>query len=251
MKSPPTSAFIMIQTKRSFQLLVVPLNPPSKLGKSDQLLRRSVRRHRGQPKFSRFGFAFWPFGNQPFEIPRFVPVLIPMSRSNSQKEKPGSHLSAGSFSPANVLPQVLRCVLCQVQNRCRLSTGTTPDSRWRTAFPRPLLGRKRFHARRPYCGFAADSNNIGNLTFRQRISESSDIAISCIRQHGCRRQLIGAHTVNHIQCNLPLGLKFNRLGHTCGSSPFWSPLPRLQADTIDTPPARSRLHWQCERLTAT
>ena len=160
MKSPPTSTLVMIQTKRSLQFLIVPLNAPSNLRQSDQWLWRNVGRHRGQPEFSGLFFAFRPFGNQPFKIARLVPVFIPMSWSNSQKEKPRSHLPPRSFSPTHVFPKSLGGVLSQVHDGGRLATRTAPNSRRRAPLPRPLLGRKRLLARRPYSSFFSDPDNI-------------------------------------------------------------------------------------------
>src|SRR6266536_567020 len=216
----PASPLVMIQSKRSLQLLVVSLDPPAQFRKPNELLHLGIGRHRRQPELRGPRFTVRPFGNQPFDLPRLVQVHIPVSRANPQPEKSRSHLTACSFSPADIAPHPRGSMSCNFQNWSRLPLRTASDSRWWAACSRFTLRRQWFHTRRPNRGFLTYSDHVWNLSLGQCIPERSDNAISCIGQDRRRGQSFCTQAVDHVQRDLPFGLELEILRHSCRKTSF-------------------------------
>ncbi len=65
MKASPTSPFIATKPQFLFQVLIVPLDAPTHMHLSHQVVQRDVVRQRRQVIFERIGVAHRPFDQQP------------------------------------------------------------------------------------------------------------------------------------------------------------------------------------------
>ena len=83
MKTPPTSSFIMTQTKFLLQLLVIPLDDPAVLSHAHQVLEFGFCRERGEPVLGRFRFFAGPLDQQPLLGIGLTAFEIAVNRTNA------------------------------------------------------------------------------------------------------------------------------------------------------------------------
>lgn len=76
MKATPVTPLIVTQAELGLQLLIIPLDPPARLGMAHQFLEGELLRQGGQPIMSGLGLCLRPFDQQPLLGAR----LVAMSR---------------------------------------------------------------------------------------------------------------------------------------------------------------------------
>ena len=79
MKAAPTSSFIMAEAELLLELLVVPLDPPAQLGKSNEALERGIGGKVGKPELGRLDLAFGPLDQEPEFGPGRRAIVVPVS----------------------------------------------------------------------------------------------------------------------------------------------------------------------------
>src|SRR3982751_2298049 len=140
MEAAPAASLVVPAAELLFQLLVIALDEPEKLGESDQAIDRGGRREGGQPVFGGLGIALRPFDQQPFLVPRLGPPLVTMGGPHPNPGEARDQRARTSLAPGNRLPafrrqaerkrlDANRTVLGVVAHQLRATAATRPRQR--------------------------------------------------------------------------------------------------------------------------
>src|SRR5439155_14899735 len=82
MEAAPVAALEVAKTKLLFELLVIALDPPARLGHLHKTLERRAPGQVGEPVFRGFALSFGPLDQQPFFRPGLRALGIAMRRTH-------------------------------------------------------------------------------------------------------------------------------------------------------------------------
>src|SRR5205807_9467427 len=97
----PSPSVKLSQPDLLLEFLIVAFDPPSQLGKVDELTERDVFRKRRQPIFDRLFLAIGPFNQQPLLRPTVGEPVIPMRDTHAHTGKSRGQLLARGFPPCD------------------------------------------------------------------------------------------------------------------------------------------------------
>src|ERR1700749_298210 len=149
MKPAPVAALVMAEAELLLELLVIPLDPPARLGTPQEALQRRAPGQIGEPVPGWLSFAVWPLDQQPLLRPRLRALRIAMGRADPHGRKARGQLALGSRAPGDAAPSAggqMHC-LCLERRRLMRRIAPQPDG-WASA-ARPGGGRPR-----PVAGWA-------------------------------------------------------------------------------------------------
>src|SRR5690348_18048739 len=87
MEAAPVAALEVAKAKFLLELLVIPLDPPARLGDPHETLERGAPREVGEPVLGRLGVAVGPLDQQPFLRPGLAALGVAMRRAHPRGGK--------------------------------------------------------------------------------------------------------------------------------------------------------------------
>src|ERR1700760_5083130 len=87
MKPAPVAALVVAKAELLLELLVIPLDPPARLGNPHEALQRRAPGQIGEPVLGWLSFAVWPLDQQPLLRPRLRALRIAMGRADPHGRK--------------------------------------------------------------------------------------------------------------------------------------------------------------------
>lgn len=115
MKSSPATALEMVEAKLAFELQIVVLDPPARLGGGDELLEGAVLRQRREPVMGRLDLALGPLDEQPLLCAG--PITVRSAHPHAGEARaPGK---GSAFPPRDLTKALRREALSQFQYRKR------------------------------------------------------------------------------------------------------------------------------------
>src|SRR3954470_23201495 len=99
MKAAPGAALVVAKAKLLLELLIVPLDPPARLGNLDQALERGASGQVGEPVFRWLSVRRRPLDQQPLFGPGFGALGVPMGRTHPYGREARGQLALGSLAP--------------------------------------------------------------------------------------------------------------------------------------------------------
>src|SRR6201993_4603422 len=87
MKPAPVAALVMAEAELLLELLVIPLDPPARLGNPHEALQRRAPGQIGEPVPGWLRFAVWALEQQPLLRPRLRALRIAMGRADPHGRK--------------------------------------------------------------------------------------------------------------------------------------------------------------------
>src|SRR5689334_4930184 len=103
-EAAPVAALVVVQSDLLFQLLVVALDQPARLGGADQLRQLGRRPQVGEPAPGRLGLASGPLDQQPFLRPGLAALGVAVRRTDPQGGEARREITPAAFAPADAVP---------------------------------------------------------------------------------------------------------------------------------------------------
>src|ERR1700683_5702254 len=139
----PASAFVMAEADLLLELLIVPLDAPSKLGAFDEVGERGVFRQGREPIFGRLVLPLRPLDQEPFFWPRRRAPVITMRWPDTHGREARAERRICPLAPSDSVPSARRQGLRQRLGRERLLLGGAAGGGGRASAGAPFLGRQR------------------------------------------------------------------------------------------------------------
>lgn len=109
-EAAPATALVVAEADLLLEVLLVALDPPSRLGDMDEVLKRGARGQGGQPVCCGFRLALQPLDQQPLLRPGLGARLIAMRRADLQGGKAQGQRDLAALAPRYRAPGVRRLV---------------------------------------------------------------------------------------------------------------------------------------------
>src|SRR5690242_21130890 len=106
-KAAPATPLVVAEADLLFELLVVALDKPARLGGVGQPLERGRGWQVGEPVFGGLGLALGPLDQQPLLWPGLGAPGVAVRRSDPQDSKAGGQQRLAAFTPAHRAPGAL------------------------------------------------------------------------------------------------------------------------------------------------
>src|SRR4051812_20280418 len=149
MEAAPVAALVVAKTKLLFELLVVPLDPPARLGHLNEALERGAPREVGEPVLGWLGISLRPLDQHPLFGPGFGALGVTMRRAHPHGGETRGELPPGSLPSGERAPVLRRQAERQRLERHRLVLRIAPQLGRAPATARPGQRRPRSGAGRP------------------------------------------------------------------------------------------------------
>ena len=128
MKPAPVAALVMAKAELLLELLVIPLDPPARLGNPHEALERGAPGQVGEPILGWLSRAVRPLDQQPLLRPRLTALGIAMGRADPHGGKARGQLALGSRAPGEAAPTAGRQTTGQCFERHRPMLGIAAQS---------------------------------------------------------------------------------------------------------------------------
>src|SRR6201995_1294580 len=99
MKPAPVAALVVAKAEPLLELLVIPFDPPARLGNPHEALQRRAPGQIGEPVLGWLSLAVRPLDQQPLLRPRLSALRIAMGRADPHGRKARGQLALGSRAP--------------------------------------------------------------------------------------------------------------------------------------------------------
>src|SRR5690349_11086909 len=152
MEAAPVAALEVAKAKLLLELLIVPLDPPARLGDPHETLERGAPREVGEPVLGRLGISLRPLDQQPLFGPGFGALGVAMRRGHPHGGETRGQLTPGSLAPSDLAPVLCRQAERQRLERHRLVLRIAPQLGRAPATARPGKRRQWPGAGRPDAG---------------------------------------------------------------------------------------------------
>src|SRR3954466_7769928 len=116
-EAAPAAALVVVQSDLLFELLVVALDDPARLGGADQLRQLGRRRQVGEPVPGRLSLALGPLDQQPFLRPGLTALGVAVRRTDPQGGEARREITSAALAPADAAPG--RAGQAERQRLCR------------------------------------------------------------------------------------------------------------------------------------
>src|SRR4051812_34164734 len=103
-KAAPVAALVVAKTKLLLELLIVPLDPPARLGHLHEALERAAPGQVGEPVPGWLGVSFGPLDQQPFFRPGLRALGIAMRRTHPHGREARRQRALAALTPGDVAP---------------------------------------------------------------------------------------------------------------------------------------------------
>src|ERR1700760_4186798 len=190
MKPAPVAALVMAEAELLLELLVIPLDPPARLGNPHEALPRRAPGQIGEPGLGWLRFAVWPLDQQPLLRPRLRALRIAMCRADPHGRKARGQLALGSRAPGEAAPSAGGQMHCQCLERHLLMRRIAPQPDGWASAATPGGWRQRPVAGWPDAGARTHAEHIAQAQVGDADAERGLIAISRITQDDPHRHAI-------------------------------------------------------------
>src|SRR6201991_1799985 len=190
MKPAPVAALVMAKAELLLELLVIPLDPPARLGNPHEALPRRALGQIGEPVLGWLRFAVWPLDQQPLLRPRLRALRIAMDRADPHGRKARGQLALGSRAPGEAAPSTGGQTTGQCLERHRPMLGIAAQSSSWASATGPRGWRQRPVAGWPDAGARPHAKHVAQAERGDADAERGLIAISRITQDGPHRHAI-------------------------------------------------------------
>src|SRR5689334_8536163 len=160
MKAAPVAALVVAKTELLLEVLIVPLDPPARLGELDQALARGALGQVGEPVFRRLRVPRRPLDQQPLFGPGFAALGVAMSGAHPHGRKARAQFAVRALPPGHAVPVLRRQAERQRLERHRLVLCIAPQPGRAPATARPWGRRQWSGARRPDAGAGAHAKHV-------------------------------------------------------------------------------------------
>src|ERR1700758_645526 len=143
MKTAPVAALVVAEAELLLELLVIPLDPPARLGHPHEALERGAPGQVGEPVLGWLSRAVRPLDQQPLLWPRLRALPIAMGRADPHGRKARTQLALGSRAPGEAAPSAGGQMHCQCLERHRLMRRIAPQPDGWASAARPGGWRQR------------------------------------------------------------------------------------------------------------
>src|SRR4051812_34297642 len=120
MEAAPVAALVVAKAELLLEFLIVPLDPPARLGDLDQALERGAPGQVGDPVLGRLGVPRRPLDQQPLFGPGFGALCIAMRRAHPHGREARGQLALSALAPGDGAPVLRRQAERQRLERHRL-----------------------------------------------------------------------------------------------------------------------------------
>jgi len=120
MKPAPVAALVVAEAELLLELLVIPLDPPARLGNPHAARPRRAPGQIGEPVRGWLCFAIWPRDQPPLLQPRLRALRIAMGRADPHGRKARGQRALGCRAPGEAAPSAGGQMHCQCLERHRL-----------------------------------------------------------------------------------------------------------------------------------
>src|SRR5689334_20943660 len=127
MKAAPVAALVVAKTELLLEVLIVPLDPPARLGDLDQALERGALGQVGEPVFRRLRVPRRPLDQQPLFRPGFRTLCVAMGWTHPHRGEARGQLALAALTPGDRAPVLRRQAERQRLERHRLVLRITPQ----------------------------------------------------------------------------------------------------------------------------
>src|SRR6201995_831123 len=160
MKPAPVGALVMAEAELLLELLVIPLDPPARLGNPHEALQRRAPGQIGEPVFGWLSFAVWPLDQPPLLWPRLRALRIAMGRADPHGRKARGQLALGCRAPGEAAPSAGGQMHGQCREGHRPMLGSAAQSGGWASATGPGSRRQRPGARRPGAGARTHAKHV-------------------------------------------------------------------------------------------
>src|SRR5690349_21871206 len=101
MEAAPVAALEVAKAKLLLELLIVPLDPPARLGDPHEALERGAPREVGEPVLGRLGVAVGPLDQQPLLRPGFRALCVAMRRAHPHGREARAQVAVRALAPGD------------------------------------------------------------------------------------------------------------------------------------------------------
>ena len=207
MEATPSTPLVVSQAEVLFEVLIVPFDPPTQLGRLDQVFDRGLGWHGRKPILGRLGRIFRPFDHQPLLWPWFGSIIVSGSRSQTYGGKAGREIHVGAFAPLHGVPCVGVELLGESFHRHRLFVGAAPNQGGWSPLAAPRLRRQWPLSGRPDTERRLHPDDIGEPEGRQAGPEAAVRTIARICQDRPGRDASSLRRRDLVESDLRLGLE--------------------------------------------
>src|SRR6201995_5041415 len=190
MKPAPVAALVMAKAELLLELLVIPLDPPARLGNPHEALERGAPGQIGEPVLGRLSPAVLPLDQQPLLWPGLGALGVMVRRADPHRRKARGQRALGSRAPGEAAPSAGGQMHCQALERHWPMLGIAAQSGGWASATGPGRRRQRLVGGWPDAGARPHAEHIAQAQRGDADAESGLIAIGRITQDGPHRHAI-------------------------------------------------------------
>src|SRR6201994_3571696 len=190
MKNPPVSALVVAEAELLLELLVIPLDPPARLGHPHEALERGAPGQVGEPVLGWLSLAVRPLDQQPLLWPGLGALGVMVRRADPHRCKARGQRALGSRAPSEAAPSAGGQTTGQCLERHRPMLGIAAQSGGWGAATGPGSRRQRPVAGWPDAGARTRAKHVAQAQRGDADAERGLIAISRITQDDPPRHAI-------------------------------------------------------------
>src|SRR6201994_2166056 len=190
MKPAPVAALVVAEAELLLELLVIPLDPPARLGHPHEALERGAPGQVGEPVLGWLSRAVRPLDQQPLLWPGLGALGVMVRRADPHRRKARGQRALGSRAPGEAAPSAGGQMHCQALERHRPMLGIAAQSSSWASATGPRGWRQRPVAGWPDAGARPHAKHVAQAERGDADAERGLIAISRITQDGPHRHAI-------------------------------------------------------------
>src|ERR1700753_757232 len=190
MKPAPVAALVVAEAELLLELLVIPLDPPARLGHPHEALERGAPGQVGEPVLGWLSLAVRPLDQQPLLWPGLGALGVMVRRADPHRCKARGQRALGSRAPSEAAPSAGGQTTGQCLERHRPMLGIAAQSGGWASATGPRGWRQRPVAGWPDAGAQPHAKHIAQTQLGDADAERGLIAIGRITQDDPHRHAI-------------------------------------------------------------
>src|SRR3954452_17531265 len=159
-EAAPVAAIVVAKAKLLLEFMIVPLDPPARLGNPHETLERGAPREVGEPVLGRLGVSRRPLDQQPLFGPGFAAPRVAMRRTHPHGREARTEFAVRARAPGHAVPVLRRQAERQRLERDRLVLRIAPQPGRAPATAGPWGRRQWSGAGRPDAGAGARAEHV-------------------------------------------------------------------------------------------
>src|SRR3954464_5922569 len=184
MEAAPGAALVVAKAKLLLEFLIVPLDPPARLGDLDQALERGAPGQVGEPVLGRLGVSRRPLDQQPLFGPGFAAPRVAMRRTHPHGREARTEFAVRARAPGHAVPVLRGRAERQRLERDRLVLRLAPQPGRAPATAGPWGRRQWSGAGRPDAGAGAHAEHVAQAKVGNANAEGGLVTIGEIPSSG-------------------------------------------------------------------